>query len=272
MRRINYVRLYALYLFGLMAGGCLALTLLTPQWYGLGRPWVLLAVGAGLMGVAIPFHISAGSGKLRLGAWKRLLYLPALILNLIGTSFCEAAYYTHIRVRPPETELIAGAVIPVGLCLACLLIAVLLPRKMTVVPLICGFATVGMIIFCIVMWVRAGLTAQSVPWSFAMFNLIGVLLAIIAHVYTCAELPDDEPEAVAADAEAQEDIAQPVDPAWSWLRYLSFASFGLLMIAGVVVAVILICASGDCDCDCGDCCDCSGGGDGTGAHKKRRRR
>ena len=51
----------------------------------------------------------------------------------------------------------------------------------------------------------------------------------------------------------------------SWLRFASFASFGLLLIVAFVVLIILLCAGGgDCSCDGGCCdgCDCGGGGKG----------
>ena len=62
-----------------------------------------------------------------------------------------------------------------------------------------------------------------------------------------------------------------------WLRFASFASFGILMAVGGIVLIILACAAGDgCDCDCsGDCCDCGDcgcGGEGSGQNHATRKK
>ncbi len=291
----KYVRLYALAVYGLMAAAFLGLVILTPKWYKMLKPWELLACGGVIMAAAIPFHLLGGSKKNRMGGWKKAFYVPAMLLNLLGTSMCEAAYYTHIQVRPPETDLIAGAVIPLGLCLLIGLMICLWPDRAPLLYVISGIFMVCVIIFCGIMWAVTDTEEGCVLWSFAFFNLFGGLLSVIAHFYVCSETLDDEWEdepATAARCEPDPSAAIPAanpsadadlrsntrgeleDMTFAWMRYLSFASFGLLLVAGVVVAFILMCACGDCDCDC-DCCsggDCGSSGNGSGTSVKRKRR
>ncbi len=262
----TYIRRSTLWLLGLMAGGCLVLVKLVPLWYGLfpPSPKILLLIGALIMAAAIPFHAVAGCRRMKKYAWRRILYIPAILLNFIGVSLFEAAYYTRIEVDPPVSELIAGAVIPIGLCALICLFVVLLSDYLSVLVLIFGGLTLGGIVTCIVFWVKAGLSAASVLWSFALFNLLGVLMVAVALIYAAGEVSDLYGEGASPAPDTENDAA------WGWMRFLSFSSFGLFLIVGAVILLILICAGGDCDCDCGcDSCDCGGGGESKG--RKRRK-
>ncbi len=255
----KYLRITALSVFGAMILCCFAFVLLTPLWYNMLAPKYMLVIGALVMLLAIPLHLLGGAETVIGGLWRRWFYLPAILINTVGTSICEAAYYTHIGVRPPVNDLIAGALIPAGVCLLFSLVALLLPRRWEILSAIFGVLTVVLIVLCTVLWVQAGLTAQSVLWSFGLFNLVNLLIVEIAHHFAASEVTDELEEA---------DEATHSEPRWNWLRYLSFASFGLLMIVGAIVLVILLCAGGDCDCDC-DCCDCGGH---SGSSKKKARK
>ncbi len=274
----NTMRRTALWMFGLMAAGCLALVGLVPLWYGVFPPSfkVMLVVGAVVMAAAIPFHILAGSRKAKVHSRRTALYLPAILLNLVGMSVFEAAYYTRIQVNPPMTDLIAGAVLPIGFCLVCMLGILLASQVLRALSLIFGGVGLAGMVTCIVFWVKAGLTASSVLWSFALFNLMGVLIVLIAFNYAASELCDVGNPADSAsddgDVSSETSVNPQGDLAWSWLRFLSFASFGLFLIVAAVVLIILMCLGGDCDCGCGDCCDCGGGGGEKSSVKRRRRR
>ena len=109
--------------------------------------------------------------------------------------------------------------------------------------------TVALIVVSIVFWVRSD---SKVLFSFAFFDLLWTLIALIALHVACSD--EESP----------------------WLRFSSFAAFGVLIAVGSIVLVILVCAGGgdgsDCDCggDCGDC-GCGGTENGTGARKMKRK-
>ncbi len=254
----KYLRITALAMFGPMILCCFAFVLLTPLWYGMTDPDVMLMIGGVVMLLAIPLHLLGGAETVISGSWRRWFYLLVILINTVGTSICEAAYYTHIGVRPPVNDLLAGALIPAGVCLLFALVAFLLPRRWWSLSVIFGVLTVGLIVLCTVLWVQAGLTARSVLWSCGLFNLVNLLIVEIAHYFAASEITDELEK-------ADEDTRPALR--WTWMRYLSFASFSLLMIVGAIVLIILMCAGGDCDCDC-DCCDCSG----SGSSKKKARK
>lgn len=208
--------------------------------------------------VAIPCHLLGGNRDAIRVSWvKSLLYVVGILLNTLGTSLCMTAYYVHLGEVPTTSALIAGALVPLALyAFVCLLIQVL-PDRYGLGTGIGALLTVALMIVSIVFWVRSD---SKVLFSFECFNLIWTLITVIALHFACSD--EESP----------------------WLRFSSFAAFGILMAVAAIVLLILVCVGGGdgCDCDCGDgcgdCCDCGGacdgcgGSAGDGAAKKPKRR
>ena len=172
-------------------------------------------------------------------------------MHTAGTSLCMTAYYLHLGKEPTHGELLLGFILPVVLFgLVCVLIQVKPDRYGLWTGGTCLLAVI-LIIVSIVFWVRSD---SKVLFSFAFFDLLWTLIAVIALHVACSD--EESP----------------------WLRFSSFAAFGVLMAVGMIVLIILICAAGGdgCDCDCGgDCCDggdcgCGGSSSDSGAARKRR--
>ncbi len=231
--------------------------LLIPAWYevffGELAPIAVLVFGALLSLFAIPLHLLGGSQDVISVGWvKSLLYIVGILINTAGTSFCMTAYYLHLGKEPTHGELFLGFAVPVLLFgLVCILIQVKPERYGLWTGLVC-LVTVALTVVSIVFWVRSD---SKVLFSFAFFDLLWTLIAMVALHVACSD--EESP----------------------WLRFSSFAAFGVLMGVGTIVLIILACASGGdgCDCDCGgDCCDCGDLGCGgtkskTGASRGRRR-
>ena len=237
--------------------GCLTsllLCLLTPAWYGalagVFAPVACLICGALLSLFAIPCHLLGGSRDVISIGWvKSVLYVVGILLNTAGTALCMAAYYIHLEKMPSieEMTVCAGGVLVLFGILA--LPVSLWPDRYSLMTAIVGLISLGLAVTSVVFWIR---NEDKALWSLAFFLLLWVGISVIALCAACSD--EDCP----------------------WLRFASFASFGLLMVVAAVVLIVLACAAGDCDCDCsgGDCCDCGdcgcGGGDGKGARKKGR--
>ena len=235
----------------------LSFCLLIPAWYGglseRFTPIAALVIGALLSLFAIPCHLLGGSKDVISVGWvKSLLYLVGIAINTAGTSLCMMAYYLHLGKQPTHGELLLGFIAPVVLFgLVCILIQVKPDRYGLWTGLTCLLA-VALIVVSIVFWVRSD---SKVLFSFAFFDLLWTLIAVIALHVACSD--EESP----------------------WLRFSSFAAFGVLMAVGSIVLIILVCASGGdgCDCDCGgDCCDCGDCGcggteNGTGGGKMKRK-
>ncbi|MBQ4113473.1 MAG: hypothetical protein IJD38_11810 [Clostridia bacterium] len=236
----------------------LLFTVLVPLWCGSlledVSPGTALVGGVLLSLLAIPFHLLGGNQKFLRATWVRtLLYGVGILINTLGTSLCMTAYYIHLDAKPTPSALSAGVLASVLLYgIVCLLIQVL-PDRYGLGTGITALLTVALMVVCIIFWVRSD---SKVLFSFGCFNLIWTLITVIALHVSCSD--DESP----------------------WLRFTSFASFGLLMAVASVVLLVLICAGGDgCDCDCGDGCDCDCGGacdgcggEGQGATKPKRGR
>ncbi len=230
--------------------------LLVPFWYrsfiGIVPPTALLAVGLLPMIPAIPLHILGGNqGFLRrFPAIRAFCYVLCLLFNGVGTSLFLTAYYLHLGQEPDIGRMIAGFLISLGLyAIVCILIQIW-PNRYGACTGSVSLLTVVLIAVSIVFWI---VNNQKVLPSFCFFSLIWVLITVVSLHISCS----DEESA--------------------WLRFSSFASFGILIVIGAVVLLILVCLGGDgCDCDCGDgcgdSCDCGGGTSGTASAKHRRRR
>lgn len=233
-----------------LVGGLTVLLLctLTPAWYeglsGMIQPMACLIFGAFLSLFAIPCHLLGGKREIiRSAGVRSVLYVAGILINTAGTSLSMTAYYLHLGKLPTQGDLI--------LCGGC---AILLFGVLTLCmgfwsnryQLVCGLVgltTLGLWITAIVFWIR---TEDKALWSLGFFLLLWVGISVIS---LCAAFSDEESP---------------------WLRFASFASFGLLLIVAFVVLIILLCAGGgDCDCGCDGCCDgCDCGGDGKGGKKK----
>ena len=234
----------------------LSFCLLIPAWYGVFvgelAPIAVLVFGALLSLFAIPCHLLGGSRDVISVGWvKSLLYLLGILINTAGTSLCMTAYYLHLGKEPTHGELLLGFILPVVLFgLVCVLIQVKPDRYGLWTGGTC-LLTVILIIVSIVFWVRSD---SKVLFSFGFFDLLWTLIAVIALHVACSD--EESP----------------------WLRFSSFAAFGVLMAVGMIVLILLVCAGGGdgCDCDCsGDCCDggdCGCGGTAEKATKKPKRR
>jgi hypothetical protein len=226
--------------------GCLTsllLCLLVPVWYGVteGRmtPWAALGLGVLLSLFAIPLHLLGGADAVSAG-WARLLfYTGSMTVNALGTSLCMTAYYIHLGRVPTPSAIAATAAVAAGLYVLVCILMQALPDSYGAITGIAALVTVGLLVACVVFWVRSG---DKALFSLLFFNFVWVLITVIALRVACS------------------------DEGSPWLRFSSYASFGLLMVVAAVVLLILLCAGGDgCDCDCGDgcgdCCDCGGGGE-----------
>lgn len=234
----------------------LSFCVLIPAWYGVFvdelAPIAVLVFGALLSLFAIPCHLLGGSRDVISVGWvKSLLYLLGILINTAGTSLCMTAYYLHLGKEPTHGELLLGFILPVVLFgLVCVLIQIKPDRYGLWTGGTCLLAVI-LIIVSIVFWVRSD---SKVLFSFAFFDLLWTLIAVIALHVACSD--EESP----------------------WLRFSSFAAFGVLMAVGMIVLILLVCAGGGdgCDCDCsGDCCDggdCGCGGTAEKATKKPKRR
>ncbi len=224
--------------------------LFIPAWYGglaeRFTPISVLVIGVLLSLFAIPCHLLGGSRDVITVGWvKSLLYLLGILINTAGTSLSMTAYYLHLGKEPTHGELLPGFIVPVILFgLVCVLFQIKPDRYGLWTGLACLLAVI-LIIVSIVFWAKSD---SKVLFSFVFFDLLWTLIAVIALHVACSD--EESP----------------------WLRFSSFAAFGVLMAVGMIVLIILACAGGGdgCDCDCGDC-GCGGTSDGSAAKRPKRR-
>ena len=216
---------------------CLLFAALVPfwhsVWFGHTTPISLLVMGAIPMILAIPCHVLGGNqGFLAPHPDIRAaLYILGILLNTAGTSLCMTAYYVHIQVKPAFSTLIAAALVSVAIYALLSILLQCQPNRYGLWNGLAGLVVLALIIVSIVFWVKSD---SKVFFSFGFFTLLWTLIAVVALHVACS------------------------DEGSPWLRFSSFASFGILMAVAGIVLIILACAGGDCDCDCsGDCCDCS---------------
>lgn len=255
MTRAYRLRGWAIPLVGTLT--CLLFAVLVPCWYGLwmgnGTPISLLVIGIAPMILAIPCHVLGGNrGFLAAhGEIRTIFYILGILLNAVGTSLCMTAYYIHIEAKPALPALIAAALVSVAIYAILAILFQFLPNRYGLLTGATGLIILALLITAIVFWVKSD---SKVFFSFGFFTLLWTLITVISLHVACS---DEES---------------------SWLRFASFAAFGILMAVGGIVLIILACAGGDgCDCDCsGDCCDCgdcgcdgSGGGESHAAKKKK---
>lgn len=228
---------------------------LTPLWFDLWEvepiPIVMIVLGVCLSLVAIPCHL-LGSSRSVIGAkWIRsILFSVGILLNTVGTSLSMTAYYIHIQTRPSTGILLSVAAICGGVYGLLTLLCEIFPTHVHLVAGILGGTITAGLIVAVIFWITS---PSRVFWSFLFFSLLWALITTVALLFACSDY--DSP----------------------WLRFASFASFGILISVALLVLLIIACAGGDCDCDCGDdcgggdCggCDCGGGGDGVHTRGKK---
>ena len=227
---------------------CILFAILVPVWCKILNgedPVSLLILGGIPMILAIPCHILGGNRGFLLShsEIRTTVYTLGLLLNTVGTSLCISAYYVHLQTKPAFTTLIAAALVSVAIHVLLTILFQIRPRRYGLWTGGAGLILLALIITSIVFWVKSD---NNVFFSFGFFTLLWTLIAVIALHVACSD--EESP----------------------WLRFASFASFGILLAVGVIVLVILACAGGDgCDCDCGgDCCDCGDCGCGGGTAEK----
>jgi hypothetical protein len=210
------------------------------------QPLSILFFGILLSLVAIPFHLLGGSRSVIPSKGVGFaLYCVGIAVNVAGASLCASAYYAHLQVVPSPSVLLVGGLAAFLLCGLTALFMGLFPDAYGLVTGIAALVALGGLITATVFWIRSD---SKVLFSTVFFILLWVLIALMALRAACG------------------------DEGSPWIRFASFASFGLLIAVGAVVLLILICAAGgdSCDCNCdGGCCD---GGDcgGGGGSKKRK--
>ena len=240
-------------LFGIFTS--LLFCLLIPVWHTVFsheiESMAVLIFGVLTSLLAIPCHLLGGSRDvIRIGWVKSLLYIAGILINAAGTSLCIAAYYVRIEHEPTHGRLLLGFLVPAVLFVLVSLLIHASPDRYGLWTGLTCLLTLLLMIFSIVFW---GKGESKVLFSFTFFDLLWTLIAIIALHVACSE--EESP----------------------WLRFSSFASFGVLLGGGVIVLIILLCLGGGGDCDCGgDCCDCGdcgcGGGEGKNASASKPRR
>ena len=256
MTRADRVRGRTLPLVGFLTS--LLILLMIPVWYGIlygnVTPMACLCFGVLLALPAIPCHLLGGNREVIPIEWVRsLLYGAGILFNGMATALCVAAYYLHLGSLPSaaESRMVTVAVILL-LGLTALLLQ-LFPDRYGVVTVAVSLLTVALGTASVVFWIR---NDEKTLWSLGFFLLLWVLISVIALHVACSD--EESP----------------------WLRFASFAAFGLLLLVAAVVLLILLCVAGDgCDCDCdggccdcdGGCCDCGGGSDKPRARRKTRR-
>lgn len=229
---------------------CLLFAVLVPCWYSLwldhAKPITILVIGVLPMILAIPCHVLGGNRGFLAnhGEIRTILYILGIFLNAVGTSLCITAYYVHIEGSPTLAPLVAAALVSVAIYAILAILFQILPNRYGLLTGSAGLITLVLLITAIVFWVRSD---SKVFFSFGFFTLLWTLITVIALHVACSD--EESP----------------------WLRFASFASFGILMAVGAIVLVILACAAGGgdgCDCGCGDCCDCGDCGCGGGTSEK----
>lgn len=186
--------------------------------------------GVILMVLAIPASL--------FGARCKALYVLATLMNSAGTGIIASYYFTHFNLIPQPTEIILPLVLAVGYMIVFALVVG--QRRLPVLPvaMLGGILDILLLIALVVGWCVCG--GVFYPLTFFLFLLVGFGIVLFA---------------IEASSEENE-----------ILRDTSFASFGVLVAVGILVAVLVGGDGCDCDAECCDCLDC-----GTPSGKKKRK-
>lgn len=192
-----------------------------------GYSWIY---GAALLLLAIPLAI--------LGGKRKPLYILAILLNSIGTGFIAAFYYATYSIPIGPMDALVPTLIGVLSLGAMSLVSHFVREGRVLLFAAYAILLVALLVVVAILWGTYGSAI------FSMLFFISVLLSISVILLAVTTAGKDENEL---------------------LRDAAFASFGMLVIVGIIV--ILLVGGDGCDCDGCDCCDC---GDLGGKKKKKR--
>lgn len=186
--------------------------------------------GVILMVLAIPLAI--------FGAKCKALYILAILMNSAGTGIIASYYFTYYSLVPQFGQIILPLALALVYSFALAAVIGLRAASSELVFVIAGILDISILIAIVVGWcIRGGVFF---PLTFFLFILVGVGTILFG-----IEVSSEEDEI---------------------LRDAAFASFGVLVTVGILVAVLV---GGDgCDCDAG-CCDCVDCGSHSGKRKKK---
>ncbi len=191
-----------------------------------GYSWIY---GVALMLFAIPLAL--------LGYKQKLLYILAIFLNAVGTGFIAAFYYVTYSIPLSVYDVLVPTAIGIAALILFSVLSHLVTEEQGVLFAVYAILLVALLVVVAILWGTSG------SQFFSVLFFISVLLAISVVLLAVVVAGKEENEL---------------------LRDASFASFGILIVVGIIVA-LLVGADG-CDCDCGcDGCDCGGG-----SKKKKR--
>ncbi len=191
-----------------------------------GDSWIY---GTVLVLLAIPTAILGGKYK--------PLYIATILFNSIGTGFIAAFYYSSFSIALTIADVLPPFLVGVAM-LSLFSIASHFVTEGRVL-LFAGYAIL-LVLLLVTVAILWGVFGDA---FYSMLFFISILLAISTVLLAVTTAGKDENEL---------------------LRDASYASFGILVTVGVIVAVLV---SGDgCDCDGCDLCDC---GDLGGKKRKK---
>ena len=186
--------------------------------------------GVILMVLAIPVAL--------FGSKCKPLYLLTVLMNGVGTGVIASYYFTYYSIPLTPTALITPTALAVAYVLILTAALHLSVRSAKFVCVLAGLLDVASLIALVVLWITVG--GVFYPLTFFLFVLVGIGVVLFG-IETSSE---------------EEEL----------LRDASYASFGVLITVGILVAILVGGDGCDCDAECCDCCDCS-----SGYSKKKRK-
>lgn len=216
--------------------------------------WVPLLIGGSiLLAMIAPMVIALNK---RGASW---LMIPVVIINTVGTLLCTSAFAFRYVPELNVTEALFPAACACGLTLLVLLCTLFQSNRWDNHPQLIGsIVTFVVMIASFIVWIASHKDPDQKVAVFAGFLCLSSVFLFFFTLASAYILPYPE----------------------AFLEYVTFASFGYLAVAAVIVLLMLLIISGDCDCDCdcdGGCCDsCSDGCDGcltkpADLHDKRKK-
>lgn len=181
-------------------------------------PWIF---GVALVVLAIPVAI--------LGGRFRILYLVATVCNAFGTGFITAYHYVYFGISLSFGALTSPMIIAISYITLTAAFLYIFHRRKVWICLTSGLLTITALVLSVVFWVIDG----SVFYSFSTF--LSILAGTVIVLLSVVMAGDDENEL---------------------LRDCAFASFGILILVGLVVMLLVAGDGCDCDASCCESCDC----------------
>lgn len=159
--------------------------------------------GGVFMLLAIPAHIC--------GRFFLPLYGLSIVLNMLGTAFYVALYYTYAEMRPGFDTLFFSLLLPLLYLAVLFLLVGMAPERSRA---LCAAGTLVSLFFEI-LYLFGWIIFRNVFFSFGFFSLIIAFTMTLALRYT---MKKDKP--------------------WT-IRYASFAGFGYFSLIAIIVLAIL---------------------------------